>query len=144
MDEQLKSNLTSGQQWSRLIIMLAFIICLQVASFAVSVLVILQFFFTLITGSNNQNLKQFADTLSQYIYQAVRYVTYCSEEKPFPFAPWPDSTLAEEGEVVDAEVVDADVSANEAEPDTETAEVALENIDEEKRDSAEEDTKKND
>ncbi len=90
-NQQIKSNLKSPTHWMRLIYMVLFAICLQVASFVMWVLVIVQFIFSLITGSDNPNLRHFGQCLSLYIHQALLFLTYNSEEKPFPFADWPSA-----------------------------------------------------
>lgn len=88
-NEELKSNLLSSKHWLRLIFMVLFAVVLQVVSLIMWVLVILQFLFSLITGQDNINLRQFGFSLSTYIYQMLKFLTYSSEEKPFPFASWP-------------------------------------------------------
>jgi hypothetical protein len=37
----------------------------------------------------NPRLVEFAPGLSRYIYEILRYVTYESDERPFPFSDWP-------------------------------------------------------
>lgn len=93
-NEQLKSNLTSSKHWLRLIFMLLFAAVLQLASLIMWILVIVQFFFSLITGENNQHLRRFGHSLSTYIYDVLKFLCYSSEEKPFPFADWPADTGA--------------------------------------------------
>lgn len=101
-NEELKSNLLSSRHWLRLVFMLLFAALLQVAGIIMWVLVILQFVFSLITGQDNANLRSFGHSLSTFIYQTLKFLTYNSEEKPFPFADWP--TINEEPPV-DAVVV---------------------------------------
>eukprot|EP01026_Neomeris_dumetosa_P003859 TRINITY_DN110324_c0_g1_i1.p1 TRINITY_DN110324_c0_g1~~TRINITY_DN110324_c0_g1_i1.p1 ORF type:complete len:153 (-),score=22.41 TRINITY_DN110324_c0_g1_i1:141-599(-) len=96
MDEQLKSNLTSGKHWLRFLYMVFFAVCLQVAGFVMWVLVGLQFLFALITGSDNLNLRRFGKALSEYILQALQFLTYNTDEKPFPFAEWPKVEIPDE------------------------------------------------
>lgn len=91
-NEQLKSNITSSKHWFRLIFMLLFAAVLQVASIVMWVLVIAQFFFSLITGEDNLHLRRFGHSLSTYIYDVLKFLCYSSEEKPFPFADWPEQT----------------------------------------------------
>lgn len=91
-NEQLKSNLTSSKHWLRLIFMLLFAAVLQLASLVMWILVIVQFFFSLITGEDNQHLRRFGHSLSTYIYDVLKFLCYSSEEKPFPFADWPADT----------------------------------------------------
>jgi hypothetical protein len=95
-NEQIKSNLTSSKHWLRLIFMLVFAAILQLASIIMWVLVIAQFIFSLITGEDNTNLRKFGHSLSIYIFDTLKFLTYACEEKPFPFADWP--------QVVDLEV----------------------------------------
>jgi hypothetical protein len=101
-NDELKSNLLSAKHWLRLVFMLLFAALLQVASIIMWVLVLLQFIFSLITGQDNVNLRKFGYSLSTYIYQTLKFLTYSSEEKPFPFADWPEG----EEEVPVAEVVE--------------------------------------
>lgn len=87
--EQLKSNLLSPHHWQRLAFMLIFAVLLHVASFTMWALVILQFLFALITGNDNSNLRALGDSISNYIFQVLQFLTYNSEHKPFPFSSWP-------------------------------------------------------
>ena len=105
MDQQLKSNLTSKKHWSRLVFMIVFAVCLQVSSVVMWALVVLQFLFALITGNDNLNLRRFGDSLSQFIYQSLQFLTYASEEKPFPFSSWPESNITEGQRAEDESVV---------------------------------------
>ncbi|GGY71085.1 hypothetical protein GCM10011613_14560 [Cellvibrio zantedeschiae] len=89
-NEQIKSNLTSSKHWLRLIFMLIFAAVLQVASIVMWILVIAQFIFSLITGVDNINLRRFGHSLSIYIFDTLKFLTYASEEKPFPFSDWPE------------------------------------------------------
>lgn len=95
MDQQLKSNLTSSKHWFRLLFMLFFAVCLQVAFIVMTVVVCVQFLFALISGEDNLQLRKFGDSLSQFIYQSFQFLTYNSEEKPFPFTDWPQSEVEE-------------------------------------------------
>ena len=73
----------------RLLFMLVFAAVLQIASIIMWVLVIAQFIFSLITGEDNLQLRKFGNSLSVYIFDILNFLTYASEEKPFPFADWP-------------------------------------------------------
>ncbi|WP_339898594.1 DUF4389 domain-containing protein [uncultured Gilvimarinus sp.] len=102
-NEKLKSNITSSDHWIRLLFMILFALVLYVAGIVVGVLVLVQFLFALITGSDNTNLRQLGDSLTQYIAQTLRFLTYNSNDKPFPFADWPEP--APVAEVVEPEEV---------------------------------------
>ncbi len=88
--QDLKTNLLSGPQWLRFAFMILFAGFLQIARIAMWVLVVLQFLFALITGKDNTRLRSFGGSLSEFIYQSFQYLTYNTEEKPFPFSSWPE------------------------------------------------------
>ena len=100
--DELKSNLLSPQHWQRLIFMLLFVVLFYVASITVWVLVALQFLFALITGKDNTNLRSLGGSISTYIYQALQFLTYSSELKPFPFSDWPGASRKKENKEAEA------------------------------------------
>jgi len=89
--ETLKTNVTSGKHWLRLVYMLLFAVLLYVAGVVMGVVIVLQFLFALLTGSPNRNLRQFGKSLALYIYRALEFLTYSSDDKPFPFSDWPEA-----------------------------------------------------
>ncbi len=107
MDEQLKEHLTTKSTWMRALYMVLFVVLFNVAELVMAVTVILQFLFSLIGGTPNQRLLRFGAELSQYIYQILQYLTYNSEERPFPFGDWPrqdeEPPVVLQGEVVDSD-----------------------------------------
>lgn len=90
MSEQLKTNITSSWLWVRFVYMLLFSFFLYIASFVVCVVVVVQFLFCLIGGTDNRQLRRFANSLAQYIKDGLMFLTFNSEYKPFPFADWPE------------------------------------------------------
>ncbi|WP_049722003.1 DUF4389 domain-containing protein [Gilvimarinus polysaccharolyticus] len=111
-NEKIKSNITSPDHWIRLVFIILFAFILYVASFVVGVLVLVQFLFALITGNDNTKLRQLGDSLTQFIAQTLQFLTYNSDDKPFPFADWP--TPAPVVEVVEPEADAAPAPAAEA------------------------------
>jgi len=89
MDTELKKNLGRKQTWIRGLYMLLFILLYHVAEVVVGAVVLLQFLFCLVTGNTNSHLLQFAQGLSRYVYQILRYLMFNDEQMPFPFADWP-------------------------------------------------------
>lgn len=87
--ETLKTNITSGDHWLRLLYMVLFAVLLYFAGVVMVVVVVLQFLFALLSGNPNNNLRKFGESLSRYIFQALQFLTYSREEKPFPFSDWP-------------------------------------------------------
>ena len=89
MNETLKSNLTSGRTWRRLVNMILFIVVFNLAELVIAFVVAVQFAFKLFTGEVNERLAEFGDGLAEYFRQMIAFLTFRSEDKPFPFAPWP-------------------------------------------------------
>ncbi len=84
-------RLLSADHWLRFAFMLLFAFILGIISYVVAAVVLLQFIWALVTGEGNDKLREFGSSASQYIYQILRFLTYNSEAKPFPFADWPES-----------------------------------------------------
>ncbi len=94
MEATLKENVKRRGTWMRLLYMLMFALIYQVAEIVLAAVVIFQFFFALFAGRPNERLLAFGQGLSTFIYEILRYLTYNSEDKPFPFAPWPSAGTA--------------------------------------------------
>ncbi len=75
--------------WIRGLFMLLFVALYNVAAALIGAVAILQFAWKLISGDTNPRLLSFGEDLSRYFYQILRFLTFNSEEKPFPFADWP-------------------------------------------------------
>jgi len=78
--------------WIRGLYMLLFFIIARLAEFVVEIIALIQFVLKAATKNTNENLTKFGHQLSQYLYDIVQFQTFNSEEKPFPFKPWSEST----------------------------------------------------
>ena len=112
-----KTHLTNPATWIRLGFMLVFALLLMAGRLVISIIVVVQFALVLVTGSDNENLRNLGQGLGKWIYQAFMFLTFNSEEKPFPFDEWPtidpsegysvkSADDIEEGEFVDAQESD--------------------------------------
>ncbi len=85
-EEHIKSRTT----WLRLLFMIIFVFLYGVSRIVVIAVVVLQFFWVLFTGETNEKLKAFGQSLATYTYQVIRYLTYNTDSRPFPFDDdWP-------------------------------------------------------
>ena len=58
-----------------------------------SVVVVLGFLMVLFTGEVNRELRGIGQSLATYIYENIRYLTFNTEERPFPFGgEWPSAS----------------------------------------------------
>jgi hypothetical protein len=86
MEKHLKSRPT----WLRLVFMIVFYALVSVAALVATVVVVLGFFWVLFTGGANPQLKSTGQSLATYLSQVMRYLTFNSDDRPFPFdLSWP-------------------------------------------------------
>ncbi len=51
--------------------------------------VLIQFGFLLITGKVNNNLKEFNKEIGLFLFDMIKYLSFQTNQKPFPFRDWP-------------------------------------------------------
>jgi len=90
MEQQLKPVNPGRDIWMRALYMLLFIFIYSAAEVVIALVAIGQFLTVAITGSKNDRLLKFGQSLSTFIYQIMQFFTFNSEQKPFPFAEWPE------------------------------------------------------
>jgi hypothetical protein len=87
---QLEQNIYERSTWVRGLYMILFLVIYNVAEIVTWVVALIQFGLKLFTGKPNEQLLVFGQGLSLFIYQVWRFLTFNSEQLPFPFTPWPD------------------------------------------------------
>ncbi|HSR63323.1 MAG TPA: DUF4389 domain-containing protein [Gammaproteobacteria bacterium] len=85
----VKENVKNTDTWLRGLLILLFGCIFYVAFWIIWLLVIFQFVYKLITGNLNNEVAKVCGNLTDYVLQILRYVTFRSEFRPFPFNPWP-------------------------------------------------------
>ena len=87
---KLEQNLKSRATWLRLLFMALFGLFISFAGMIGTVIVVLGFFWVLFTGEVNRELRQIGQAIASYMYEIVRYLTFNTDDKPFPFGgDWP-------------------------------------------------------
>jgi len=95
--DAIKENVSNTNVWIRLLYMVLLSILYWAAEAILGVVIVFQFLSVLLTGDKNAKVLSFGAQLSTYAYQIFRYLTFNSEEQPFPLGDWPnDKLLAEE------------------------------------------------
>lgn len=89
VETQTKANLADKGTWFRLIYMILFAVIFNVAELVIGVVVVIQFLFKLLTGRANERLRNFGQKLATYFQQIVGFLTYHTEDMPYPFGEWP-------------------------------------------------------
>jgi len=91
----LEEHVKSRETWLRLLFMVAFYVLGTLASAVLSVIVVLGFLWVLFTGERNRQLQQAGHVIAGYLYEVIRFLTYNTDERPFPFGndlPQPPAT----------------------------------------------------
>lgn len=90
MSHDYKNNITQKSTWKRGLYMLLFTVFYSIAEIVLFVIVFFQFILHLLTGDTNQRLRQLGHNMATYIFQIVQFLTFNSEQHPYPFGDWPD------------------------------------------------------
>lgn len=86
----IEENLKRRSTWVRLLFMIVFVAIYMITRIVFGAVVVFQFLWVLFTAETNKQLTELAQSLATYTYQIMRYLSFNSEDKPFPFnAEWP-------------------------------------------------------
>jgi len=94
--EHLKENLKDGNVWLRLLFMVLFAVIYSVAEVVLTMVIAFQFLCVLVTGDRNDRALSLGSQIASFIYQVLRYLTYNSDARPYPFADWPSEAVPPE------------------------------------------------
>jgi hypothetical protein len=75
--------------WIRALFMLLMAFVLHVCGTVLFVVTVIQFVIVLLTDMPNARLLEFGRSLGSYLRQIVNFLTFATEDIPFPFSAWP-------------------------------------------------------
>lgn len=81
----MENNLKSRDTWTRFVFMLVFGVILSIASIVAMAIIVLGFLVVLFTGERNDQLAGAGASVAEYIRDVLRYLSYNTDNKPFPF-----------------------------------------------------------
>lgn len=73
----------------KIIYLILFCLIYGLTDLVVFTVAFVQTFLKLFTGEPSDSLKDFGKSLGIYLKQISEFLSYASEEKPFPFSDWP-------------------------------------------------------
>lgn len=88
MEEELNDNLKQVSTWKRIGFILIFAVVAGVVRTLIWVVVLLQIVTALITGNTNKHILGFGQKLAAYLYHVLLFMTFNTDEVPFPFSDW--------------------------------------------------------
>lgn len=75
--------------WFRALYMLLLAFAYHVSGMVLFLITVIQFVVTLLTGARNERLSSFGKSLGIYLQQIACFLTFSTEDLPFPFKDWP-------------------------------------------------------
>ena len=90
-DNVTRDNVTEFSAWKRLLYVLLFVVAFKLVEAVVYVVLATQFVFHLFNGRPHARLQELGKKLGTYMRQIVRFLTYQSDDLPYPFGDWPRS-----------------------------------------------------
>lgn len=88
MREEINENLKRVATWKRIIFMLIYAVIDSIVKLMLWLVVLLQVGSVLITGATNSNILGFGRSLATYHYHILLFLTFNTEQLPFPFSDW--------------------------------------------------------
>jgi len=94
---KVEENLKSRTTWLRLLFMCLYGLFACMAGMIGTVIVVIGFFWVLFTGEVNRELRRIGQAIASYMFDIIRYLTFNTDSKPFPFGgAWPSGEAKEE------------------------------------------------
>ncbi len=90
-ESQTPDRVPAKEIWIRGLYMLLFLVIYGIAKGLVFFVAIFHFLSVLIARKTFAPLLRFSQGLATYLYEITLYLTFVTEEKPFPFREWPSS-----------------------------------------------------
>jgi len=81
----IEDHIKAKPTWIRFLFMLVFAVIANVVGIIVGLITLLSFLAVLFSGEVNPRLRAAGDTVARYLSDIVRYLTYNTETRPFPF-----------------------------------------------------------
>ena len=89
MNENADTPAQDRNIWIRGLFMLLLILAFHISGTVILIVTVIQFVVMLLAGKPNARLVTFGHSLGRYLQQIVNFLTFATEEMPFPFNDWP-------------------------------------------------------
>ena len=86
----LTKNIKEPSIWVNFFLKVFYLIFLNFIIPFLGFVTLLQLLFSLGSKKPNDNLISFSKKISIYVYQIINFITYSSDERPWPFNAFPD------------------------------------------------------
>jgi hypothetical protein len=94
METQAPERPTARDVWMRGLSMLILMIGFAVGQSLLNLTALVQFLWLLFARAPNEFLTRFGNSLALWLADVARFLTCATDEKPFPWRPWPGTGTA--------------------------------------------------
>jgi hypothetical protein len=89
MTEPQAPTLPKRNLWLRAFLVILMAMAYHLATMLLGVLAVVQFVLALVSDAPNARLRAFGQSLGQYLRLIANFVSFATEDVPFPFSDWP-------------------------------------------------------
>ena len=75
--------------WQRALFMLVMLVAFHVAAWVLAIVAVVQLVLAAAADGSNERLRDVGRGVGRYLAQIAEFVSFASEEVPFPFSDWP-------------------------------------------------------
>jgi hypothetical protein len=89
METKAAEKPTARDVWMRGLFMLILIVGFTAGQWLLNLLALVQFLWLLFARAPNEFIARFGNSLAIWLAEVGRFLTGATDEKPFPWRPWP-------------------------------------------------------
>lgn len=87
--EDIKNSEHPKADLARVVYMIMYLIIGKIISMILFVIAVGQLIYSWVSGTPNEKVLPFTESMAEYAKQIVLYVSFNTDEKPWPSADWP-------------------------------------------------------
>ena len=80
-----KESKEKREAWFRILVLIITGIVLVLWKYLIVILTVINWFITVFSGNRNRDMAEFCEYWNTEVYRYVHYITFVSNERPFPF-----------------------------------------------------------
>ena len=88
----LTENIKEPSIWVNFFLKVVYLVFLNFIVPFLGFITLLQLLFSIGSKKPNENLVSFSKKISSYLYQIINFITYSSDQRPWPFNSFPESS----------------------------------------------------
>ena len=85
ISDEATSNIKDSSTWIDALLVVVYLLVISYSIFLLWIIAFAQFIFKLITKKPNKNLGDLTNVFQKFINQIIDFVTFETEERPYPF-----------------------------------------------------------